>query len=101
MTALQAVISAGGLMETAKPEGVIVIRKGANARPVPIRVDLQQAVSGESAGADFQLQPYDVVYVPKTWIAKANKFVNQYIQQLLLYRGVSFGFSYQVNRIRD
>ncbi len=101
MTALQAVITAGGLMETAKPEGVIVIRKGPEDQPIPIRVDLKQAFSAENAGADFQLKPYDVIYVPKTWIAKANKFVNQYVQNLLLYRGISFGFSYQVNRIDD
>jgi hypothetical protein len=34
--------------------------------------------------------------VPKSPIAKANLFVNQYIEQLILFRGVSFGFSYEV-----
>jgi hypothetical protein len=38
-----------------------------------------------------------VVYVPKTFIAEANKFVNQYIENLLMFRGVSFGFSYDIN----
>ncbi len=98
MTTLQAVINAGGFRETAKPDGVIVIRKGADNRPIPIRVDLEQVIDGEEIG-DFPLQPYDVVYVPKTWIAKANKFVNQYIERLLLFKGVSvgLGFSYELN----
>ncbi len=98
MTALQAVINAGGFRETAKPEGVIVIRKGADNRPIPIRVDLEQVIDGEEI-RDFQLHPYDIVYVPKTWIAKANKFVNQYIERLLLFKGISvgLGFSYELN----
>ncbi len=98
MTALQAVINAGGFRETAKPEGVIVIRKGPENQPIPIRVDLEQVIDGEEI-RDFQLHPFDIVYVPKTWIAKANKFVNQYIERLLLFKGVSvgLGFSYELN----
>ena len=96
MSALQAVINAGGLRETAKPEDAIVIRKGRNNKPIPLRVDLNKAIYGKTAGADFQLQPYDIIYVPKTSIAKANKFVNQYIERLLLFRGVSFGFTYEL-----
>ena len=98
MTPLQAVIDAGGFKETAKPEAVIVIRKGPEDKPIPLRVDLKQAVDGEIPAGDFQLQPYDIVYVPKSWIAEANKFVNQYIERLLLFKGASlgFGFSYQL-----
>ena len=97
MTPLQAVIKAGGIKETAKPEAAIVVRKGPDSRPIPIAVDLNDAIYGASGHAHVQLQPQDIVYVPKTAIAKANKFVNQYIEQLLLFRGTSFGFSYQVH----
>jgi polysaccharide export outer membrane protein len=95
MTALQAVFNAGGLKETADPESVLVIRKGADNRPIPIRVDLSE-FEGESAAAGFNLQPDDIVYVPKTFIAEANKFVNQYVERLLLYRGISLGFTYEL-----
>jgi protein involved in polysaccharide export with SLBB domain len=94
MTALQAVVQAEGFKETAKPEGVIVIRKGHDSRPIPIRVDLGQVIDGESEAKDLMLQASDIVYVPKTWIAEANKFVNQYIERLLLYRGVSLGYGF-------
>ncbi len=99
MTVLQAVINAGGFKETAQPADVILIRKGPDNRPVPLRVDLQQAIKGEGQSQDVPLEPYDVVYVPKSWIAEADKFVNQYIEQLLLYRGVTLGmgFTYQLN----
>lgn len=99
MTPLQAVINAGGFKETAKPAGVIVIRKGPDNGPVPLRVDLQRIIKGETPTEDLQLQPYDIVYVPKTWIAEANKFVNEYIEKLFLYRGTTLGlgFTYDLN----
>jgi polysaccharide export outer membrane protein len=97
MTALQAVFNAGGFKETAKLEGALIIRKGPDNRPIPLPMDLKKALYGGTAGAGFQLQPYDIVYVPKTFIAEANKFVNQYIERLLLFRGVSLGFSYELH----
>jgi protein involved in polysaccharide export with SLBB domain len=98
MTALQAVLVAGGFMPTAKPDEVIVITKGPDNEPVPIRADLKKAIQAEDA--DVVLNSYDIVYVPKTRIAQANKFVNQYVEQLLLFRGTSlgFGFGYEVRR---
>lgn len=97
MTALQAVINAGGLRETAEPAGAIVIRKGQGNKPIPLRVDLNETIYGKGDTSNFQLKPSDIVYVPKSSIAKANKFVNQYIERLLLFRGVNFGFSYEVH----
>jgi len=97
MTPLQAVLNAGGFKETASPGNAIVIRKGPGNKPVPIAMNLEDAMHGKSGSADFLLKPDDIVYVPKSAIAKADKFVNQYIENLLLFRGVSFGFSYQVN----
>jgi len=101
MTPLQAVLDAGGFKETANPESAIVIRKGLGNKPVPIEMNLADAMQGKNSSAHFLLQSSDIIYVPKSAIAKANKFVNQYIEKLLLYRGVSLGFSYQVNRFRD
>jgi len=98
MTPLQAVLNSGGFKETANPESAIIIRKGLDNRPVPIRMNLDDAMQGKTGSADFLLQPDDIVYVPKSAIAKANKFVNQYIENLFLFRGVSLGFSYEVNR---
>lgn len=98
MTPLQAVLESGGFMETASPESAIVIRKGPEDRPVPIEMNLMDAMQGLSGKADFALQPSDIVYVPKTTIAKANKFVHQYIEKLLLFRGVSLGFRWDLKR---
>jgi protein involved in polysaccharide export with SLBB domain len=96
LTALQAVMQSGGFKNTAQPSETLVIRKGPDSRPVPVRVDLDSMLSGSTAGRDFRLQPDDIVYVPKSAIAKANQFVNQYVEQLFLFRGVSLGFSYDL-----
>ena len=54
-------------------------------------------LSGSVNGQDFRLQPDDVVYVPKSAIAQANLFVNQYIEKLFLFRGVSLGFNWELH----
>jgi polysaccharide export outer membrane protein len=97
LTALQAVIQSGGFMETAQPAETLIIRKGADNKPLPLRIDLSEVMAAGDPGADYALQPDDIVYVPKSAIAQANKFVNQYIEQLLMFRGVSLGFSYQLH----
>lgn len=94
---LQAVISAGGLKETASPQSVIVIRKGQKGKPVPYRVNLKNCLYRTHDAADFILQPNDIVYVPKSFIANADQFVDQYIAKLLLVRGVGLGFNYELH----
>jgi len=96
MDPIQAVFQAGGIRETAKLKETILIRKGANNQPVPIRLDLEAAMAGNGHGANYQLQPNDILYIPKSGIAKANLWVAQYIQELLLFNGWSFGFGYNV-----
>lgn len=96
MTALQAIFQSGGFLDTANPAQTLVIRKGENNQPIPIQIDLV-AVIGADGGSDFRLQPDDIIYVPKSAIANANKFIQQYVQGLLMFRGWSFGISYRLN----
>jgi protein involved in polysaccharide export with SLBB domain len=92
LTTLQAVFQSGGFKETAEPSETLVIRKGDDNKPIPLRIDLA-AVMDAGGGSDFQLQPDDIVYVPKSAIANANKFIDEYIGGLLMFRGWSFGVS--------
>lgn len=89
-TALQAILSAGGFLDTARISQVLLIRKGGNDRHTGHALDLTQAFRAGETGRDVMLQPADVVYVPKTRIAKVNQFVDQYIRRLLPLPG-SFG----------
>ncbi|MEJ2099611.1 MAG: polysaccharide biosynthesis/export family protein [Desulfobacterales bacterium] len=100
MTALQAVFQSGGFKETAEPSETLIIRKGEKNKPIPIRIDLASVmVSG--GGNDLQLQADDIVYVPKSAIANANKFIDEYISGLLMFRGWSFGVSQSLGLSSD
>jgi protein involved in polysaccharide export with SLBB domain len=101
MTVLQAVFQAGGFKETASPQNTILIRQGKSNEPVPIRINLKKAMYGKGKGANLALRPNDILYIPKSGIAKVNKFVNQYIEKLILFRGFSAGVSYQINKDAD
>ena len=96
MTPLQAIFEAGGFAETSAPEVAVLIRKGPKNEPIPILLDLEKALYGSGPAASMMLLPEDVIYVPKSGIALANKFVNQYIEKLLLFRGFSMNFWYGV-----
>jgi protein involved in polysaccharide export with SLBB domain len=103
MTALQAVFQSGGFKETADPSETLVIRKGKDNKPIPLRIDLAAVMDADATEAEFQLQPDDIVYVPKSAIANANKFIDEYIGGLLMFRGWSFGVSQSlgIGKLRD
>ena len=98
MHPVQAVFQVGGFRETAKPEAAIVIRKGEGNKPIPVLLDLNGAMYGVGQGASFELLPDDIVYVPKSTIAKINKFVDEYIQGMLMFNGWSFGIGYELDK---
>lgn len=80
LSALGAILQAGGFQNTASRSSVILLRKGENG-PVVVRLNLDEII--EKGSSDPVLQPFDVVYVPQKFIAKANLFVQQYIRDLL------------------
>ncbi len=91
MSILQSIFAAQGFRETAKPENVILVRKGPDNRPVAMAVDLASVMSGEQIENDIYLMPSDIVYVPKTAIAKAGTFVDQYLRRVLMVDSVIRG----------
>jgi protein involved in polysaccharide export with SLBB domain len=96
LTALQAIIAAGGLKRTAELKSVVVLRKLSPQEARVITFNLEPAMKGQS-NTDLPLQPYDVVLVPQTTIAKINDFVDQYVYQLIPgIRNTNFAFVYNL-----
>ncbi len=99
-TVLKSIAAAQGFKETAQPENIIIIRKGPKGEPVPVRVNLEPVLEGKQMERDIYLMPSDVVYVPKTFVAEANKFVDQYIRKLLmidpLIAGIGWGVGWKI-----
>jgi protein involved in polysaccharide export with SLBB domain len=94
MSAGRAVIQAGGLKPSAKSTNVILVRKDGNGAPVVTRLDLGAVFRGTAQ--DVPLMPFDVVYVPRSKIARVDEFMNQYVKQLVPVT-LSAGFSYLLN----
>lgn len=89
MTVLSAIVQAGGFKRTARPDSVIVLHN-AGGRAVAEKLNLK--VTGRGV-ADKVLQPFDVVFVPMSRIAKVDTFVDQFIRQLIPIT-VTTGFTY-------
>lgn len=94
LSAMQAVASAGGFKDSARKGEVLVIRRSGTPQPVVIPLDLDAAIAGTDTGQDIQLQPYDIVYVPKTAVAEVNQFIDQYFRQNI---PIPFGVGYGLN----
>ncbi|HJV66439.1 MAG TPA: polysaccharide biosynthesis/export family protein [Geomonas sp.] len=84
MTALQAISQAGGpKLDTALMEDVIVIRNSGRNEKITLSLNLKAALDGSDPKQDLQLQPYDIVFVPRTAITNADVWVDQYIRKLI------------------
>ncbi len=95
ITALQAIFEAGGFKSTAKPKNVVILRHQGTSEPLFLTIDLKRSLTGGARANDLELKPYDIVFVPKTRIAKMNQLVDQYVRELVpisLSLGVSYLF---------
>jgi len=87
-----AIINAGGTLESAELNEIVLIRSNGTQYPDIYSVNLRNIISGKEP--NFMLSPYDIVYVPKTFIANVAAFVNQYIHSII---PVQFNSIYNVN----
>ncbi|MCP4656195.1 MAG: sugar transporter [bacterium] len=95
ITALQAIFEAGGFKDSARLGNVVVLRNQGTPEPLFLTVDLRQSITGGEQADDLLLKPYDIVFVPKTRIARMNQLVDQYVRELIpisLTLGVSYLF---------
>jgi len=80
-TVLGAIALAEGFKNTAKLSSVILITKDAAGTPRPQRLNLTHAVGG-SREDDPYLRGSEIVYVPSTFIAQLNLFMDQFFTKL-------------------
>jgi|SRR5687768_7009295 len=87
MTALQALMEAGGPKDTAKVEEVVLLQRvDGESRYRVSKLNLARALEGDDTTGDRLLGAADVVVVPKTGIAKLNQWVEQYIIKVVPVR---------------
>lgn len=91
MTALRAVLQAGGFKPTAKTDNVYLIRNDGKNQAIASRLNLKEVF--EKGKADQILQSFDVIYVPMSKIARIDQFVDQYLRQAIPVN-LNAGFTY-------
>lgn len=75
MTLMSALALGGGPSKSGKRNEVLVIRRVALNRVVGIQVDLNELLSGKRFDLDIPLQAFDIIYVPKSSIARGQDFM--------------------------
>lgn len=95
LTALQAVLAAEGLRDTAQASRVTVLRQGPQGERMVMQLDLQAVMEGREGVQDIVLAPYDVVLVPRSGVANMGLWVDQWVRRIL---PISLGFSYTINK---
>lgn len=82
LSVVDAIFQAGGfLKESAKLSRVVVLRQREN-KQYARSVDLKKAFKGKDPDP-FYLEPYDIVYIPRTKIDRVNQWTDQYINRIV------------------
>jgi polysaccharide export outer membrane protein len=66
---------AGDFTKDAHQDSVIVVRGNLSEKPQALRINMAKVITRGTKKTDIILQPNDVVYVPKTFVANLNKFI--------------------------
>lgn len=79
----QIISRAGGFLNSAEKSTVLVISRDEQRRPWGRLANLAKVFSTGDISQDLVLHQYDVVYVPKSSIARRNLFVDQYLSKMV------------------
>lgn len=98
LTLLQALARAGGVLASANRGSVLLVRGDDGGKLTVSKVDLERILRGDSP--DVFLRRRDVVFVPKSEIAQAGQFVDQYINAIVP-RFVQLQFGWISSRVTN
>ncbi|UCF05956.1 MAG: polysaccharide biosynthesis/export family protein [bacterium] len=73
-TLLRALTLASGVTDRGKKNGVLVIRRVAPLHIVGVQIDLKELLDDKRYDLDIPIEPFDIVYVPKSKLATAEDF---------------------------
>lgn len=93
LTLLESIDDAGGFMNSANKEQVLILRKTPDGHYRTLQQNVDQVLTNQSG--ELYLQRHDIIFVPKTQIARVDQFVDQYINSIIPHSitGI-FGYQY-------
>lgn len=98
LTLLQLISVAGWLNDAADISQAVLLHAVEGNRYVLYKTNLMEVVNGEAhLKQDLKLSPRDIVIIPKSGIAKADLWVDQYIRRLLPF-GMSVNYTFSEQR---
>ena len=83
MTLMRALATAGGPKSSAKLGSILLIRGDENQKAEVMRVDLELSSLTNNLERDVPVRAFDVIYVPRTFVADVNAFVSQFYDVIL------------------
>lgn len=92
LTVLEAISEAGGFQHPQAYVRNVVVIRFQNGQRYGYRIDLGSSLEGDES-TPFYLKPKDIVYVPRTPIAKVGQWVDQYINGIIPKTGFLFTYS--------
>ncbi|MCD6380433.1 polysaccharide export protein [bacterium] len=78
-TLLQALALGKGITEKARENGVIVVRRIGPKHVVGIQIDLKKIIDGNHYEYNIEIEPSDIIMVPKSRIYKVSGFVGSFL----------------------
>jgi polysaccharide export outer membrane protein len=78
-TVLDAIAMAQGFEDRANDRSVMVIRRMEDGTMQGQRVNMSAALRDNDFSQNIYLRPYDIVYVPREYIADVNIWIDQYV----------------------
>jgi len=99
VNALQAIFNAGGFKDDAKLSSVMIVSRGPDNQPITRKVNLKKALEGALDENEYILKPFDMVYVPKTNLARADDFITHIYN--FIPPGIGLGFQYELHSEDD
>ena len=95
MTVLQALVAASGPVRGAKLSNVVLLRRGPSGEVQAQLLNMDRSEIPQGGIEDAYLQPEDIVFVPKTFLATVNEFLTQF------YDGVFPPFDIYLRTLRE
>jgi polysaccharide export outer membrane protein len=94
MTMLQAVTAAGGVITTGDMHRVTLIHRDNKNDVYVYTTNLNDFINSGAKNTDLALSSQDIVVVPKTAIAVADQWMDQYVTEILPFsRNVSYSYT--------
>jgi len=98
MTLVRAIAAAGGPKSAAQLKSVLLLRNDGHQRGEALRINLDMSTLQRNMNNDLPVQAYDMVYVPRTFIADVNSFITQVYDLALPPFDVWSRYTYWYNR---